>query len=463
MAEFHARQGFTARGPFGFGTEQNRRIGTFERASLHACGAQILEHRPEFAHLTEHPGVFTGVWQHGGVEGLRSECGSPPLEKVDGVGAHGHVRKGVAHDFTLTFADIERLPLYRRSGVLHHIPRLAERQRIHERVGTGEFVEMRFAFMEVMIVGDEIHFFGPIGIVHAALVGGDHEVRGEWLVGADFGDGVTLGLVEVEQHIVAESLEIQFLSGIDHAVGAHEARDEHFVEAVHLLPPEGGAPSRVERVDGAVFALTPLAEGGQGVVGVVFAVVPAIFVAHVPSRHIWIVAIAFGEFTTHGKRICFEYRAGRAPRLTRAGVDLMTVFVSRKNLRMAFVQPKRSGGGGGSKIDRDARFAELVDDAVEPAEVPAVLGGLDAIPAKNRQGHGVDTGLLHQADVVVPDFLRPLVGIVVATERYATSIASQQSRPRKGSSCRHLSLLKDAFAASDSLISHMIQRCSNAF
>ncbi len=59
----------------------------------------------------------------------------------------------------------------------------------------------------------------------------------------------------------AESLEIQFLSGIDHAVGAHEARDEHFVEAVPARPPEAWyALGRAERVDGAVFALTPLAE-----------------------------------------------------------------------------------------------------------------------------------------------------------------------------------------------------------
>ena len=65
--------------------------------------------------------------------------------------------------------------------------------------------------MEVVIVGHEVHLIRPFGVVHDALVGGDHEVRGERLVGADLLDGVAFGFVEVEQHVVAEPLVIQLL------------------------------------------------------------------------------------------------------------------------------------------------------------------------------------------------------------------------------------------------------------
>ena len=125
----------------------------------------------------------------------------------------------------------------------------------------------------------------------------------------------------------------------------------------------------------------------------------------------------------------------------------IAALVLPQHLGMRLGEPHRRRSGSGRQIHGDARFAELVDDAVEPAEVPAVLGGLDAIPAKNRQGTVLTPACFIRRMSSSQISSDHLVGIVVATERYATSIASQQSRPRKGSSCRHSSLLKNAFAA----------------
>lgn len=206
--------------------------------------------------------------------------------------------------------------------MFHDIPGLAECERVHQRVGTCQFVKVHLTpFVEVVVVRDEVHFVGPVSVIHAALVGGDHEIRGERLVGADFGDRVAFGLVEVEKHVVAESLEIELLTGVDHGIGAHEPWDEHFVEAVHFLTPESGAPRLVERADGAVLAFAPQAEGVERVVGVVIAIVPPVLVAHVPGGHVRVGAVAFGELAAQGERVFLEYRAGRAPRLARAGVD----------------------------------------------------------------------------------------------------------------------------------------------
>ena len=94
----------------------------------------------------------------------------------------------------------------------------------------------------------------------------------------------------------------------------------------------------------------------------------------------------------------------------------MAVLVARQHFGVLFVQPQRRGGRCGGQIGCDAGFAEFFYDAVEPAEIPTILGGLDAVPAEDGEGDRVDAGFFHQADVVVPDLLRPLVGIVVAAE-----------------------------------------------
>ena len=287
----------------------------------------------------EYFGVFAAMRQHGGMERFGTKCGSPPLEEIDGICAHGHMREGITDNLTLAFAHIEGFPLHRRSGVLHHIPRFAKGERIHERVGADELVKMRLAFVEIMVVGHEIHFLGPIRIVHAALVGGNHEVRGEWLAGAYLGDGVPLGFVEVQQGIVAETFVIELLTGIHHGIGPHESRKQHFIERMDLLPPESGSPRLVEHVNRSIAGLAPYSERLQCVVRIIVTIVPTVFVAHMPGGHVRIGAITFGQFTAHGQRVFLEYRAIRTPRLARSRTDRMTVLVSRENLRMRFVQP----------------------------------------------------------------------------------------------------------------------------
>ena len=148
-----------------------------------------------------------------------------------------------------------------------------------------------------------------------------------------------------------------------------------------------------------------------------------------PGGHVRVATVAFGEFAAQGQRVFLEYRAGRTPGLARSGVDLMAVLVARQHFGVLFVQPQRRGGRCGGQIGCDAGFAEFFYDAVEPAEIPTILGGLDAVPAEDGEGDRVDAGFFHQADVVVPDLLRPLVGIVVAAECDTAAVFRQQFRP----------------------------------
>lgn len=114
----------------------------------------------------------------------------------------------------------------------------------------------------------------------------------------------------------------------------------------------------------------------------------------------------------------------------------MAVPVDRQHLRMRLIQPQGRGRGRGGEIDGDAGRAELADDAVQPVEVPFVLGRLDPVPAEDRQGDRVDAGLGHQANVVVPDGFGPLIRVVVAAVGDAVPIRRPQGRPPEGSARR---------------------------
>ena len=118
-------------------------------------------------------------------------------------------------------------------------------------------------------------------------------------------------------------------------------------------------------------------------------------------------------------------------------MDHVAVRFHWQYLGMRPVQPQWGGRGGGGQVDGDAGLAELADNAVQPVEIPGVLGGLDAVPAEDGQGHGVDAGLGHQADVLVPDLLGPLVGVVVAAVRDAASGFGQQVWPAEWSADVH--------------------------
>ena len=130
---------------------------------------------------------------------------------------------------------------------------------------------------------------------------------------------------------------------------------------------------------------------------------------------------------THGVQNVRGHAAGGRPQV---GFRLPAILRLRgKHLHM------RSG---------DGHVTELVDDAIEPVEIPMVFDGLEAISAEDGKGHGVDAGLAHQADVVIPDFLRPLVGTIVATESDAASVRGQQFWPYEVTSCTHGYLLWQA-------------------
>ena len=49
---------------------------------------------------------------------------------------------------------------------------------------------MRISGGEIMVVGNEVDLITPIRVIHHALVGRYHEIRGKWFVRTNIFDGI---------------------------------------------------------------------------------------------------------------------------------------------------------------------------------------------------------------------------------------------------------------------------------
>ena len=80
-------------------------------------------------------------------------------------------------------------------------------------------------------------------------------------------------------------------------------------------------------------------------------------------------------------------------------------------------QPRRRGGRRGGQVDPNPSLMQEIHHPIEPGEIELAFGRLQPRPGEDAQRDKIDARLLHQADVLVPDGLRPLVGVVVAAVR----------------------------------------------
>ena len=204
-----------------------------------------------------------------------------------------------------------------------------------------------------------------------------------------------------------------------------------------MLGPERSTPCGVHRFDRAVPFLAPVLERAFGVLGIVEAVVASVLVTNVPSDHIGIVLVMLRHRPAELQCVLTEHRTGGTPVLARARLAHVTAVVLPQHLGMRLGQPHRRGCGRGSEIYGDAGLAELVDDSVEPAEIVHVLAGFDFRPGEDAHGYEVHSRLDHEAHVLVPDLLGPLVGIVVAAVPDTGPPALQRPRPTMFSTLVH--------------------------
>ena len=239
----------------------------------------------------------------------------------------------------------------------------------------------------------------------------DHEVGGDGHTGAELAQDLVLGAQVVTQGVGGEAAEVKQLAGVVLAGG--QARREDLVPVGVSLRPEGRAPGLVEGGEVPVTLGEPDAEGSGGVVGVVVGVVAAQLVVHVPGHEGGVVVVAAGEPPCHLQGVAAEHRGRGAPLLASAGPQGVPLEGDGQDLGVGGSEPRRRRGGGRGHVHVDAGAGQEVHDAVEPVQVPGVLVGLDPGPGEDGEGHHGDAGFLHEAHVLRPDLLRPLVGVVV--------------------------------------------------
>ncbi len=142
-----------------------------------------------------------------------------------------------------------------------------------------------------------------------------------------------------------------------------------------------------------------------------------------------------------GRRLAVR-DARRAVVLTRTGPESGAVACHGQALRMPVREPRRRGGRGGRQVGEDPVRGEQVEQTVEPVElVPSGLR-LEERPGEHADRRQVHARLAHERDVLEPDLLRPLLGVVVASvedvgdfrsETYAATLSDMFARVKASS------------------------------
>ena len=155
----------------------------------------------------------------------------------------------------------------------------------------------------------------------------------------------------------------------------------------------------------------------------------SVFVVDVPGNDVGVVLIVFCHGPAQGKRILPEHRAGRTPMLACTRPAGIPIFVFPQYFRMRLCEPHRRACGCCGEVCGDAIGTELSDNAVKPTEIKHTLTRFNLSPGEYGDRHYRNFCFFHEADVVIPDLLRPLVRIIITAIPYAGLFPMQRLRP----------------------------------
>ena len=326
----------------------------------------------------------------------------------------------------------------------HQQPRLAVGQRAGQVGGHGE---LRGAVLvggvQVVVVGDEVPDVDPAAVVERFAEA--HEVGGQGLVGVR-PHRRRLDPVDVADLVGAEPPPVQLLTGVGEVAVGDLSRRPDLLPAGVALAPEGRRPRVVELLDRAVTLLQPAPESHRAGVAEAVVVVAAVLIVHVPHHHRRVVVVALDQLGDEGRGgVTVGGRRGTV-RLARAERARVADLVDERRLRVTLEEPRRRARGRGRQVHGDPARVQLVEHPVEPVEVVRPGLGLEQGPGEDPHADQVDPGLPHEAYVLVPDLLRPLLRVVVgavgdpSAERLGDLLhSSRRARHGASRSVRHLS------------------------
>ena len=231
----------------------------------------------------------------------------------------------------------------------------------------------------------------------------------------------------LDLHIGREAVEVHHQAGILPIVGrpvggVHRRRD--LVEVVVLLAPEDRAPGGVQAGDVVVEASAQPRAERPCAVGAVAArrAVTAELVVGLPCDDVRVVAQRHGHSLDDAPGVGAIAGVVLACVLTLTPLLHLPVALDLVDVRVHVVQPGGIGGRGGAEDGLDAVAAQEVDRLLQPAEVELPLAGLHAVPGELGHADAGDAGLLHQASVGLPTFMRPVFGVVGDAEDHEMTL-----------------------------------------
>ena len=265
-------------------------------------------------------------------------------------------------------------------------------------------------YERVVVDRHQVEVLGPASMIDRHPVA-EHEVGGHRDVRCHCPQYRPLFREGCEHLSGDEPAKVQILRGVDQVLGC-PGREDLLPGAVPL-PPERGRPGPVQFIQSGVPLTQPPPEGRCGMVAVARG---AVLVVHVPQGEGRMIGVALGEHpgdpgTGFAVRGCRD-AVGVPAAVQQSGA----VRGHRQRVRVGKAEPGGWGCGRRRHGDADPTSVQPIKHPVKPVKSVFSRLRLNRCPRKNPETDQVDPGLSHQDDILVPDFFRPLLRVVVSTK-----------------------------------------------
>ena len=375
---------------------------------------QPLQFLAQLLDFPENTGIVVSYMTNNStVELLTAANTAAQLEELDGICTMSHRLKALRTHLAGFLQRIVGLPVLLAGSLLHqHKRRIL--QTAHQIVAhSGEAPGGIIA--GIIIPGYNIHFLGPLEVVQVLV--GSHQIGGDGGIRIVLANYIALHFV-IFQHAVGhepavidgqtgESGTVAIFHTITQCIGQND-----LIPIVNGMAPELQIPSLVDGLDGAIFLFQPNAECLLAVFTVALA---AVLVADMPAGHVRIAAITLCQLFGHSLCVLLEDQGIGARIVALTEFMLTALVIDPSNFRILLVHPGRHCSGGGGQNNVVVFLAQHVYDFVQLVEVVFLLRGLDLGPGENIDGCAVDASILEVDHILIPDFLGPLIGIIVTT------------------------------------------------
>ncbi|MNC18797.1 hypothetical protein D3C75_667140 [compost metagenome] len=272
----------------------------------------------------------------------------------------------------------------------------------HGHIGHG-LIHLRIA-----VPGDHIHLLSPFLQIQAVKQPPD--VRGNGNERRNCLNGIVLRLITSQNGIGHKTLVIQHHPLEAAVVPVQIGRRHNLLPIINGMPPEAHIPAPVQLLHGPIALLQPFPECCRTLPAITMR---PVFIGHMPDQQRRMLLVTQGHPPGQLHRETAVYPAVGAKIHPGAVGTFIPVNVHRQNLGILPRHPGGLGGGGGGQADVNAVFRNKIKDLIQPLKGIRGFVRLQLGPAEDRKGHNVDACLLKKPHILVPDFLRPLIGIVV--------------------------------------------------